>query len=238
METASMSMPAARAVSDAVLDVLLWLGLWLGLWLFLWEPPSVVGGDGARGGETARVSVARRTSPVARGTSDVIMAAVWVIVVDMGARRWNRLAENGGCPGGDCVQERCGMTWERRCRVDGRITECWTVVVSEEREGSAREEGEDGERGDDPMAYASGASLSVRRQSGVSCSKTLVEAKGRGGADAVISVTARRHVHVTCDTNTTVLSFQSPSLESAKSCSVRPSSSIHPSGGPGSRGIP
>lgn len=88
METASMSMPAARATSDAVLDVLLWLGLWLGLWLwlFLWElpPPSVVGGDGSRGGGTAGVSVARRTSPIARGTSDVIIGAVWVIVVDMG----------------------------------------------------------------------------------------------------------------------------------------------------------
>ena len=80
METASRSMPAAFAMSDAALDVL--------LWPFLAEAAVVdtAGGDGLRGGVTAGVSIARRTSPATRGTSEVMTdgaAWVWVMVVDM-----------------------------------------------------------------------------------------------------------------------------------------------------------
>lgn len=95
------------------------------------------------------------------------------------------------------------MTCKRRCRVDGGITECWTVVVSEEGGGLGRWKDEDGERGDETMAYASGACLSLcarrvesrylRRRCGIWVAAVVARMPS---SLSLPETTARRHAHV------------------------------------------
>lgn len=95
------------------------------------------------------------------------------------------------------------MTCKRRCRVDGGITECWTVVVSEEGGGLGRWKDEDGERGDETMAYASGACLSLcarrvesrylRRRCGIWVAAVVARMPS---SLSLSETTARRHAHV------------------------------------------